>query len=90
MKKKMTIGKKIEMVAKVCAAIGVIEMIASLIYWMSDGYYLYEALLWVPGVIVIISSWPLQGFGQMIDDIHEIKKNVTKDAYKVENDLPEL
>ena len=77
------IGKKIKLLAKINAWIGiVISLIIGIyfIYW--DGVNNNFALLWLAFLIMIagsllswIGSWVLYGFGELIDKTTEISKN---------------
>jgi hypothetical protein len=75
------IGFKIKVLAIVC---GIINLIAGIIVWLvfitnmygecyntSDDIYAWISL--VAGVIGFTFSWPLYGFGQLIEDIQDIR-----------------
>ena len=97
------VGKKIMGLAKIC---GWICLIASVLTWLiliTNGYedwyggrtYITEddvfgwaALIF--GVLSFISSWPLYGFGQLIDDVHSMRKEANAPVALPNDELPDL
>lgn len=89
------IGNKVCKVAKLCGLIGVIGIIVGVILILVEiidggNYALIGTLVGASGFALIISSWPLYAFGQITNDIREIKNNTAAGNSTVSNDLPEL
>ena len=88
------IGDKVCKIAKFCGLIGVIGVVVgviliciNLVTW--DDFIAGIAST-ISGLMLIISSWPLYAFGQITNDIREIKNNTATGNGTVSNDLPEL
>lgn len=82
------IGKKLMGLAKVCAWLTFISSIILFFFTLNNS--LLESLIWfVAGALSFLSFWPLYGFGQLIDDVHAIRNQVTSPATQ-NDELPEL
>ena len=90
------VGDKLCTVAKVCGFIGVVAAAiglgATFLGIVVDDDLLYTGIpALVSGLLSLISSWPLYAFGQITNDIQEMKKNVSgKPTAKPASTLPEL
>ena len=68
------VGNKIKVLAQV---VGWLCFVAGIIAWivlLACGEQIGWAVLG-SGVLALVSSWFLYGFGQMVDDIHEMRGN---------------
>lgn len=89
------IGNKVCGVAKFCGFLGLIAMIIGglmLIFAIMDGedFLLFTSpIVMASGLVCIISSWPLYAFGQITNDVREIK-NKMNSAKISANELPNL
>lgn len=87
------VGKKIMALAKVC---GWIVLISCALIWLvilGNGDPYDNTLAWVAlgvGVIYFISSWPLYGFGQLIDDVHAMRERSSEPVATPNDELPDL
>lgn len=72
------IGKKLKILAVICGGIGLAAIVLGILVEASGGgRYNGRVLLTscILGVICFISSWPLYAFGQLVDDVHQIKEH---------------
>ena len=77
------VGKKLMSLSKV---IGWIFFIICLLLWLiyltngesSDNWMAWS--FFVGGLIGLASTWPMYAFGQLVDDIHEMKQSAQKTA----------
>ena len=87
------VGKKIMGLAKVCSWIIFISSIIICLCYIIDGWGWYiDPLAWIwlgIGVLSFIASWPLYGFGQLVDDVHAMRNQTTAPATQ-NDELPEL
>ena len=84
------VGKKVQAYAKLNAVCGmVITAIGIVLPMFNDALFEGMALIMF-GLVAICMSFPLFAFGQMVDDVHEIKGYISKMDYNTVNDLPEL
>ena len=87
------VGKKIMGLAKAC---GWITFICGVIIWViiiADGnsYNNMPGWIWLGiGVLSFISSWPLYGFGQLIDDVHAMRERSSEPVATPDDELPDL
>lgn len=97
------VGKKIMGLAKVCAWICLIACVITWIILICNGYenrygdYIYitedDVYGWAAlifGVLYFVSSWPLYGFGQLIDDVHTMREKTSEPVATLSDELPEL
>ena len=97
------VGKKIMGLAKICGWICLIACVLTWLILVTNGYedwygdhvYITEddvfgwaALIF--GVLSFIASWPLYGFGQLIDDVHSMRKEADAPAVLPNDELPDL
>lgn len=98
MKKLYTnIGDKVCTVARICGWLGLLCAVigaAVLLFGVIDGE---DALLVVGPVLMIlgltnlIASWPLYAFGQIANDVHAMRSDLSRRAAQTRfSDLPEL
>lgn len=76
------VGSKIMQIAKV---LGIVELAAGFIIFCqscsvnasigSSGPAIYGWIFLILGALGFVFSWVLYGFGQLVDDIHDLKKN---------------
>ena len=86
------VGKKIMGLAKICGWICLICGALIWIIYLTDGNSYNNTVGWIwfaVGVFHFISSWPLYGFGQLIDDVHIMRNQTTAPATQ-NDELPEL
>ena len=87
------VGKKIMSLAKICSWI---TFICGVLIWFiilvdGDKYNNMPGWIWLGiGVLSFISSWPLYGFGQLIDDVHALRTKSDVSKVVANDDLPEL
>ena len=87
------VGKKIQALAKFGGVIGVVCIIIGIITLFSGSGQPGEMagiVMIVGGVVLVLSSLPMYAFGQITDDVHEIRNCTNGTANKIVNDLPEL
>ena len=83
------IGKKLQAIAKICGVIGIIcAILGVLVFWFDSEST--GIIVIVSGIMSLIGSLPLYAFGQMTDDVHEIRNNISNKPQVSYNDLPEL
>ena len=86
------VGKKIMDLATIC---GWITFVCGVLIWLgyiADGSSYNNSVGWIwlgVGVAGFISSWPLYGFGQIVDDIHAMRNQAPASATQ-NDELPEL
>lgn len=86
------IGKKIQMFAVINAACITIAGILAWIIMLFNDRQADNVLAWVCLVIAIgalSASWPLYGFGQLVEDVHELRVN-SKVSIPQNDTLPDL
>lgn len=85
------IGKKIMLLAVAFGwIIGIASGIAACYF-----FYEYDILLGVitlvTAIVSILMTWPLYGFGQLVDDVHAMRHAPKQETAPVQSDeLPEL
>ena len=76
------IGNKVCALAKFCGICGVICAVLGLIaalYGFMDSYeefFIFGIFAAITGTLSLVSSWPLYAFGQITNDIHEMKNKI--------------
>ena len=86
------VGRKLQKLAGLCAICGIIALVVGVICMLtgwSDMVALGIALL-IIGISSIIGALPLYAFGQITDDVHEIRNSFKANLTSSINDLPEL
>lgn len=89
-------GKDIMILAKVCACINSIFTLIMFLVYISDGRVEIALFILFVGIFFVISAWPLYGFGQMVQEVHEIKLGLTSQVntsgsgFTADDELPEL
>ena len=81
------VGRKIQIIGQVC---GWLLLIAGIVLWIFmcfiSGYSDDIIIGWISlagGVVGFISSWFIYAFGQLVDDVHNIRQH-TKYIIKIE------
>ena len=88
------VGKKIKVLAQICGWISLIGGVIAL--FIGADFYggLDEPGPWLfllCGLVGFVSSWPLYGFGQLIDDVRTIKENgIGQPEENKPDELPEI
>lgn len=74
------VGKKIMVLAKIQGWLGLIAgIIVFIVIVVNDSDSLPLGLIFlIAGILLYISTWALYGFGQLVEDVHEIKGNLVK------------
>ena len=83
------IGKKIMKLAQVGSLVMNVLALIGTIAWAVEG--VFGGVLICAGISLLttVASWPLYGFGQLVDDVHAMREQSAEPA--VQNDeLPEL
>lgn len=87
------VGKKIMALAKIN---GVAWLILGIMVWsvyLTNDYSQDNTIGWIAllvGVSGFLTSWPLYGFGQMVDDVNAMRRVEEKTTEIVDEELPEL
>lgn len=89
------IGKKIQILAEVCGILCLITSAFALIFVLA--FVINEAEMSISafsvvigGVVGFIGSWPLYGFGQLVEDVSALRKRSESPAEIASDELPEL
>jgi hypothetical protein len=83
------IGRSVQILAIICAVIGLGGIIAGIILCFTTDE-LIGAIVIVAGAVLIITSLPIYAFGQITCDVREIKENMLGATAVTFDDLPEL
>ena len=73
------VGDKLCAIAKICGVIGVIAFIVGVVFVPltiitgDDAFIILAAAFAGSGIGVLVSSWPLYAFGQVVRDVHAIR-----------------
>lgn len=84
------VGKKIMTLAKVLT---ILDLVGAIIIGIAfdEGFlgFIYGILI---GVFAVIMCWPIYGFGQLVDDVHAMRKGMAIPSKTIveENEIPEL
>lgn len=84
------VGTKIMALAQIC---GWLCLFAGVIAWINFLGNGDSGIGWISlliGVVGLLFSWPLYGFGQMVDDIKAMRNGTEKPAEASSEELPEL
>lgn len=88
------VGKKIMVLAQVCGWTCLIAGVIAWLYFLCNDYSRDNYIGWIclaAAVIGLVSSWPLYGFGQIVDDVNAMRKSAEKPAEAASSEeLPEL
>lgn len=91
------IGDKVCTLAKFCGLIGIIVAIAGVLCFCvafetsEDVLFIVSPILIAVGIVCVIGSWPLYAFGQITNDVHEMRMNTSVNVSAMQfTDLPEL
>ena len=85
------IGKKLQMIAKICGVFGIICAVVGVAVACMDYDYLVIGIsLIASGIASIAGSWPLYAFGQLTNDVHEIRNDIRNKETISYKDLPNL
>ena len=82
------VGKKVQTLAKFGGIVGVISVVLGIILLFVET--VAGVALGVLGLILVLGSLPMYAFGQITEDVHEMKNCVAGTSGKIVNDLPEL
>lgn len=82
------IGKKIMLLAEIYA-LAVLGVTAVVLLVMLSSGSRYAWLCLLAGVLLFILAWPLYGFGQLVQDVHDMHLSLGH-ANIQEDDLPHL
>ena len=77
------IGKKIMVLAQVCGWVCLIGGALAGLYYLLNSRSGDDYIGWIclaVAVIGLVSSWPLFGFGQMVDDVNAMRRSAEKPA----------
>lgn len=87
------VGKKIMVLAQVCGWLLLVAGAIAWLYFLCNGYSRDDSIGWIyllAGVVGFVFSWPLYGFGQMVDDVHTMRNGAAKPVEVPSEELPEL
>ena len=88
------VGKKIMVLAQVCGWTCLIAGSIAWLYFLGNDRSRDNYIGWIclaVAVVGLISSWPLYGFGQLVDDVNAMRKSAEKPAEAAPSEeLPEL
>lgn len=82
------IGKKIMRLAKLCVfAMPAVTLLVFFVMLSTGSRYIWLCLF--VGVLLSILAWPLYGFGQLVQDVHDLHLSLGHSNLR-EDDLPHL
>lgn len=89
------IGKKIQKLAEVCGILCLIVSAFALLFALALVSNAAEIAISafsvvISGVVGFIGSWPLYGFGQLVEDVSALRKRSESPAEIASDELPEL
>ena len=88
------IGKKLRVLAMVCGGIGIFCIAVGVIVELLTFFDSFNGVLLAScgggGLVVLLSSWPLYAFGQLVDDVRQIAENGGVQKAAAAEQLPEL
>lgn len=90
------IGKKIQKLAEVCGILCLIVSAFALLFALAfvsndEAEIAISAFsVVISGVVGFIGSWPLYGFGQLVEDVSALRKRSESPAEIASDELPEL
>ena len=83
------VGNKIKILAQFGAILGIIVVIAGIVVSIGESPEAGIALA-VSGLFLILGSLPMYAFGQITEDVREIRNSTNGSSCKIDNDLPQL
>lgn len=83
------VGKKIMKIAQWSSLIMNGICLIAAIAWLSEEIYAGVLIAVAVGALATVASWPLYGFGQLVDDVHTMRNQSAEPAAQNE-ELPEL
>lgn len=84
------VGNKIKVIAQVAGWFWLIVGVIAWIYWLGDGENLFAWISLLTGICVYFSSWFTYGFGQLVEDVHAMRKEASEPVVAQNDELPEL
>lgn len=69
------IGGKLRVLAKVIGVLGLVLAVIGLLLMMvgESAEFDIGLVMVIAGPVLLLCSWPVYGFGQLVDDVHEIR-----------------
>ena len=83
------VGKKIMKIAQWSSLIMNGICLIAAIAWLSEEIYAGVLIAVAVGALATVASWPLYGFGQLVDDVHAMRNQSAEPAAQ-NDELPEL
>ena len=83
------VGKKIMKIAQWSSLVMNVICFIAAIAWISEEIYAGVLIAVAVGALSTVASWPLYGFGQLVDDVHAMRNQSAEPAAQNE-ELPEL
>ncbi len=88
------VGKRIMILAKICGWLWMIAGVAVWIYFLTNGNYIGPDRIflhdisdnfigWIGlavGVMGVVFTWPMYGFGQIVDDVRAMRRHAEAEA----------
>lgn len=88
------VGGKLQLIAKICGVVGLvcaaIGILVMLLTGFDDEALLAGIICVVAGISCIVSSWPLYAFGQLVNDVHDMRSNTKNEPDFEPVELPEI
>lgn len=88
------IGKKLRTLAMVCGGIGLFCIAVGVVVELLTFFDTFNGVLLVScgggGLVILLSSWPLYAFGQLVDDVHQMAGSGSVQKAAEADQLPEL
>lgn len=86
------IGNKLMMLAKVLAGIGIVCFCIAVVIEVVTLFDAFNGMLLlsmgVSGLVILVSSWPIYAFGQLVNDVHRMSAGGA--AHSAPDQLPDL
>ena len=82
------VGKKVQALAKFGGIVGIVSIVLGIILLFVET--VAGVALGVLGLILVLGSLPMYAFGQITEDVHEMRNCANGTTNKIVNDLPEL
>lgn len=69
------VGGKLRILAKIVGVIGLVLAVIGLLLMMvgESAEFDIGLVMVIAGPVLLLCSWPVYGFGQLVDDVHEIR-----------------
>jgi len=84
------IGQKIKSLAKFCGALAFGLCVIAAFFVLLSGNFIGALIVLALGFLSLISSWPLYGFGQLVEDVSALRKKTAPPTDTASDELPEL